>query len=806
MNTTDLFKFQFVNRNREQDILNLFFSDKSENTLWIKGESGMGKTTFFNYVFKNWNEYNLCYLNINNTSNSASIMESFIIELQKYCDIDFLSIFKKNYKKFYNSIYKNTKDITSDLFPTIKTFISIILDVNYHIINCYDERKNSIDVIIDYIKLILTNKKLCICIDNFSRCDIETAKLFFQIFKTFAMEEKFRSCIITTTEDLNIDLKEEIQRNLPFRSVNIDKFDKYIYFYQILNPIFELQNFTSEDLNYLYNKCQGSPKKLATVISKMLDKDAIFLSNKSKAKIKKEVLFSILNCEHIRFSEKDFTSIQKWIIFSYLCLSESANVEQVKDLALYISKKNLLYKGYNEDNFYNELRNLISEKVFCYDDNNNMLTTCHDLDYRELNDIFFNSPYKGIFTKYAYEFLKSSPYYSEKQELLCRNMRQANIIGWERINFCYGKILSKNKQFYDAQKIFMYLNDCFHKLYIMQQLFLALNSYETGNYKLAIEQLELIDVTQLQFKKAKYLYYLFLGKSYNNIGDVVKAIDSLEKSLNETKENSKEYVQILNILHMYYYEIPEKRSLSFEFFNKIRVNYKSSFPQIWANTMRGCQNFLKNEEALEILKEADSILEDDIEKAFIKTTRGFILVKQDNIEEAKKEFENACKIIKNFKIHEYSYAANDLAICYMLNREYQKAKDILIEALFWNRTNYGKIVIQTHLMICALYLHQETELKEYYGSLELYMESKMPRDPIINRKVYLNLAIVSTYCKEDIKKQFFYEKAGHFIKNTVSEWRYYKLKKEMCPNIIRPASKYETIEDFEPWFLIYAHD
>ena len=90
MNTTDLFKFQFVNRNREQDILNLFFSDKSENTLWIKGESGMGKTTFFNYVFKNWNEYNLCYLNINNTSNSASIMESFIIELQKYCDIDFL--------------------------------------------------------------------------------------------------------------------------------------------------------------------------------------------------------------------------------------------------------------------------------------------------------------------------------------------------------------------------------------------------------------------------------------------------------------------------------------------------------------------------------------------------------------------------------------------------------------------------------------------------------------------------------------------------------------------------------------------
>lgn len=46
MKTTELFNFPFVDRTYERDIINNFFNNKSETTLWIKGASGFGKQHF----------------------------------------------------------------------------------------------------------------------------------------------------------------------------------------------------------------------------------------------------------------------------------------------------------------------------------------------------------------------------------------------------------------------------------------------------------------------------------------------------------------------------------------------------------------------------------------------------------------------------------------------------------------------------------------------------------------------------------------------------------------------------------------
>ena len=83
MKNTELFDFQFVDREKERNISKKFFSDKSENTLWIKGASGYGKTTFFKYVFTNYSGNSLCYLDIKTNSNSITIISDFIEELQK---------------------------------------------------------------------------------------------------------------------------------------------------------------------------------------------------------------------------------------------------------------------------------------------------------------------------------------------------------------------------------------------------------------------------------------------------------------------------------------------------------------------------------------------------------------------------------------------------------------------------------------------------------------------------------------------------------------------------------------------------
>ena len=57
MNASGLFDFRFVDRNEEQKSLNNFFQNVTKQTLWIKGNSGFGKTTFFNFAYNSWENY-----------------------------------------------------------------------------------------------------------------------------------------------------------------------------------------------------------------------------------------------------------------------------------------------------------------------------------------------------------------------------------------------------------------------------------------------------------------------------------------------------------------------------------------------------------------------------------------------------------------------------------------------------------------------------------------------------------------------------------------------------------------------------
>lgn len=251
MKTTELFNFPFVDRTYERDIINNFFNNKSETTLWIKGASGFGKTTFFNYMYDNWDQYSLCYVNIKIDDTSKDVITNFIFQLQKYSNVDFISQFKKNYKKIYNTMSDNIKNITEQVFPKISNIVSVLLDAGNIVIKNNDKNENNIDIITSFIKEILKNKKLCICIDNFSRCDLRTASFFIQTFKTFLNDENFRSCIITTTEEITEELKEEIYHSLSYSEIRIAEFNDYSYFGQILNSIFDQSNFEKEDLQYI---------------------------------------------------------------------------------------------------------------------------------------------------------------------------------------------------------------------------------------------------------------------------------------------------------------------------------------------------------------------------------------------------------------------------------------------------------------------------------------------------------------------------------------------------------------------------
>lgn len=803
MNTTDLFNFPFVDRTREQERLNNFLSNVSSNTLWIKGEHGLGKTEFFKYVLKERADYKLCYIDIKINTNSVQIFEDFIIELQKISTINFMSSVRNKYKKFY----KATKEINLEIFHELQSLIRIILDAGYYAITWQDETKDPLDIITDYMRSILNERKLCICIDNFSRCDEDTMQRFIQIIKKFINEDNFRSCIITVDKDLSENSEIIIRKNLPIvlPVMDILPLAEEKYFRQIMNHIFELSDISRNDLTIIYKKCEGSPKQLVKIIGKLMEKGGIRIVQKGKARIDREVLRSILKSPSIKYEGKEFTSRRKWVIYSYLCLREEESIELIEQLALYISKKIRIYCIYDVVSFYKEIDDLENLHILKYTHDNN-ITYCHDLDYFELTNIFNQDPLKKLFSQYAYEFLLQQKNDSLYKDLLCCHAKEAQITGWVKMNFRHGKKLFHNGQLYDAQKVFSRLEDVLTDMNPLQVLFVAITSYETGNFQLSIDQIHLIEPVQLRFRHAKFYYYFYLGKNYNNIGRTDLAIINLEKALSETKEGSKTYVHALNILHMYYLEIPEKIDTAKEIFNKIRYNYKEIYPVIWANTMRGCQNFLSNEEALEVLENAKLNLTSELENAFLLTTKGFVLIKSNENVKAKLCFRTSSETIKRLKIHEYSYAANNLAVCYMMEKNYTEAKEILLEALLWNRTDYGEIVLKVHLMICCLYLNNQSETMDYFKYLDAYM-AKCPVDPIINRKVHMNLAIVCDRLKNDIEKKVHISKASNYIKGSTSEWRYNMLvdpSKIMEQN--RPTCLYQQVTDFDPWFLIYAHD
>ena len=87
------------------------------------------------------------------------------------------------------------------------------------------------------------------------------------------------------------------------------------------------------------------------------------------------------------------------------------------------------------------------------------------------------------------------------------------------------------------------------------------------------------------------------------------------------------------------------------------------------------------------------------------------------------------------------------------------------------------------------------------------MDEKNVNDPIAIIKTCINLAITSSYLDEPLMKNTFFRKAEPHIKQSSSEWRYYMLtNKKGTRSINKPKAQYQQVLDFDPWFLIYAHD
>ena len=795
MNTTELFDFSFVDRAHEKEVFKKFILCSNKSILWIDGEHGVGKTAFLLHMLESNSNYKLARFDIKSNKNSEEILEGFINVIQKCSTQNFCSFLVKEYKSFYSHWGHVINDLSKLMPNNLNSVISAILNVSNFVVNQANGREESVSVVLKYLDRILDEQNLFICIDNFSNCNQDISNIFLDIFRSLLEKSSCRICIITTSNEMNDEKKIQIRESIPYTPLNLVKFDKEIFFYQIMEPIFLMDNLSND----------GKPQKLSVVISKLLDKDGIiYNNNRKKAEINKSKLQCILAKECIHYRAEDFTAIQKWILFSFLCLYDGVSIETVKKLALYISKNNFLYNCYTEEMFHAELIKLIDHKQLVSDGQN--LNVCHDADFIDYMDIFSSSNVMSLFSKNTYEFLMNSPQLINREKLLCEHMRKANIPSWQEKNYLYGVSLYNTHQYFDAQKIFAFLLENEKLLNDQQLLLIALNQYETGKYKDTIDIIKKIDIDKLSETLDKFKLFYFWGKSiYNYNGKIDEAVDKLNQAIKYVDLQSREYIATQNLLQMYYWEIPDKCSKALDIFNEIRKSYKDLYPDIWASTMRGCHNFLNNkEEALNLLEEAFNCTTDELEKQYIVTTKGFVYVRSGDLENAKRCFEVAYEKIKKIKKHESSYVANNLAVCYMMEENYSKAKEILLDAIFWNKTNYCKIVLNVHLMICECFLNNSSDAERYFSFLETYINENHPKDSIMCRKIYLNMAVVSKQLGNIIIYKKLIKIVEKYIENTSSQWRFYAIQDH--PKGSAPQNIYYSYAKFDPWFIVYAHD
>ena len=234
-----------------------------------------------------------------------------------------------------------------------------------------------------------------------------------------------------------------------------------------------------------------------------------------------------------------------------------------------------------------------------------------------------------------------------------------------------------------------------------------------------------------------------------------------------------------------------------------------------ARLLKGCGNFYSGEDAIkkyDLALQISTSLNNNLETAYIRHNKGFEFIRENNIDMAIKEFQYALPIIEKIKKHETAYTLNNLGICYMFKQQYNEAVSILKKALFVSKSYYANLTIQVHLMHACRLNGDIDECIKYQELLLNTTGEILHKDPIIIRKININLAINSFALKRDIEANYYLQSVLDYCKNTSSEYRANKLKSElnheykMPIELLQCTSNYKTNMSFEPWCITFSHE
>ena len=824
MNIQEIFDFPFVDRTDERKKLKSFFNQGKINTLWVNGNSGTGKSTFIKKHINVSNYKNKIYINFSpDLQNGSNCIQLLIEELERISDDIFSDFIKKNYK----TIFDVAKQISSTVLTVVDVKLTWLSDLFFDSTKQFISKKNendSLNVVINkYIDSILKKSQVCIVIDNFMYCDKSSLDVLLNIIKHYSDISNIKFILITTTEKLleNADIQKFLTEGITSEYIELKKFDKYEYFVQIIMQFFDLTDEEITNIKNIYNMCSGTPESLKTMLRNLFLQGAIVIEDdNSKAHFKENAIHDYL-CNHVIQSNCDNEiDFNKFNTLDQILLQVILIFESDTQAELLINSTHFINNSLFNDSFeFNTMERLILlEQIHVIKNENERISIFHDLLFYTLKEKFKNSliikqlshslyiymkneeqNVKDVFKNNSYEYYIAKLVYLSKEN------------NWQDYVFDYfSKVFHENK-IIEASKGFKWLSSEIFNFEFPKQLEIAYCFYENGEYN---DAYTIIISLYKSIEHNNFDYFFLKGKIENVLMKKEDSAETLKLALQYSKSIEQQILS-MHMLQLVLTEIYGKKNEARIIFDNAckLIKDNSHYTLTSCSLLRNCMNYYKhNDDAKWYFEKAEEIAikyNSPIDIAFVKNNSSFVDLKNGNFDKAYIGFCEAKNILENTKIHESSYPLVNMALCEIFKKNYEEAKEYLLEALVWNRSIYLDYVIKVNLSNCYYHLNERKSYQELSNILYNILTEGKILDGTILRKIAINLAIIYKTDGDLEKSRICFKIASNYIEGTSSEFRFeYHISCLNKTNFNKTCnySIYYSITDFEPWGVTLSHD
>lgn len=833
MLNTDIFDFEFVDRAKERIEIDKFLSDRSNNNyvIWLHGKRGTGKSFFLTQYVMPKKDYTSVYINIEiDNAAPGDYLKKLISELNQVANLKFINYIRANYKSIGKIGEKALHSLLNIADLDEYGLDELCSSITNYFISKQGDKENTISVVKKYVKEALKKcENIVFLLDNFSQCDKVSLDIIVSIIHALIQNKHIKFVICTTDEDLEkrFDIQQVIAEKIPNRSLIVQAFQEKQLFIRMIETTFELNSATIQLLAQAFDLCNGVPQAFKEILINLYTNQGIIIDDQ-KAKFaidifNQQLLKRVLSidldslCQSYKGAKIILEILAYWgkpittiILFDFL--DHMAGIDPL--IPVKEELNNTIYA----------LQDLHIVNRYC-ENNMALLGFEHDSLKIAVEKYFQKDRFLPFLYESIYEYIKiqeninSSPYWERfYQPLLAFHSYKAQEGEWIEYNYSYGYSFFESHRFGEAESIFSRFENQTCKLTEKQLLIIGITFFYCGQYRKADDIFT--NLQKAKFKKAFSLQdlvklFVFQARTKSCLLDSKGALEAITFAEELGIPDRDLHLQILGAKQSILFLSPGG-------FNQAKEIFDSIVEQQLANKemaliYQSAMDYYEGEESLKYLYEGLAIAEkynDDITAGKIQNNIGFELLRNGKYNDAKEYFYKSVSILKECQPHEQVYAFSNLSVLEMILGDWNCALDYILEAMFWNKSEYASLVLKTNRMLCYYYLGNH-HWEEIYHQLYEYICLSLDVDDKIYKKICINLALLATKNKwnDECIRILNLCKPHLNFEWPHGKYRFVKLYNEISEeNIVAtpPENPYQIQYycqiEFEPWLVNFSHD